>query len=575
MSGIGNSATDNISNTGTNRIDGVLSGYAWTGSINFSFPTSSFQYGSSFNYGPDGEPGSFHTASNDIKGAARFILDKSFGNTANNGFSVEGFTNVNISETNSADANIRLAETDVAFPAWAYYPGTGYEAAGDVWFETNQFDNVEAGNYEWLTTIHEIGHALGLKHGHEKDEGGNNKKLPSKYDAMEYSVMTYRAYVGDDLSAGAFGNETFGFAQSFMMSDIAALQHMYGADFSTNSGDTVYKWKPGTGNTIVNGSVAINPGANRIFATIWDGGGEDTYDLSAYKNNLNIDLRAGEVSKFSNKQTANLGDGNDASGNIYNAMLFEGNTSSLIENAIGGSGNDKIEGNSANNTLSGHGGKDVLRGNKGNDTLNGNSGKDKLYGGEGNDTLNGNAGQDKLVGGEGDDDLDGGKYADILLGGEGNDNLFGGRADDKLRGNEGADSLYGGKGNDDIAGGKGADLLYGANGDDLIVGATGDDIISGGLGEDEMWGGEGSDEFVFDNTLDFSEASSVDEIMDFEIGLDKIRISNGGFDIGDIGIDIVITEIDAQNYDVTVSGTHVIHVTIEGAGGLTATDFLF
>ena len=64
------------------------------------------------------------------------------------------------------------------------------------------------------------------------------------------------------------------------MADIAALQHMYGADFSTNGGNTVYKWTPGSGSTFVNGDVAIKPGANKIFATIWDGGGVDT--LSAF-----------------------------------------------------------------------------------------------------------------------------------------------------------------------------------------------------------------------------------------------------------------------------------------------------
>ena len=32
-----------------------------------------------------------------------------------------------------------------------------------------------------------------------------------------------------------------------MMLDIAALQELYGADFAVNAGDTVYRWKPGSG----------------------------------------------------------------------------------------------------------------------------------------------------------------------------------------------------------------------------------------------------------------------------------------------------------------------------------------
>ena len=56
------------------------------------------------------------------------------------------------------------------------------------------------------TVIHEIGHALGLKHGHETEFGFPT--LPSANDSLEYSVMTYRFYVGGP-SSGAFTNETF------------------------------------------------------------------------------------------------------------------------------------------------------------------------------------------------------------------------------------------------------------------------------------------------------------------------------------------------------------------------------
>src|SRR5690606_38914874 len=149
-------------------------------------------------------------------------------------------------------------------------------------------------------------------------------------DSMEYSIMTYRAYIGAPVSGG-YGNEEYGYAQTYMMLDIAALQRMYGADFSTNSGKTVYKWKPGSGDTYVNGKVGIDAAsgadANRIFATIWDGGGTDTYDLTAYSSGVRIDLRPGKHSVFSDAQLAFLGGGpNDgfARGNIFNALLYKG-----------------------------------------------------------------------------------------------------------------------------------------------------------------------------------------------------------------------------------------------------------
>ena len=50
--------------------------------------------------------------------------------------------------------------------------------------------------------------------------------------------MTYRSYVGSD--ARQVYNEPWGYARSFMMYDIAALQYLYGADFTANSGDTIY-----------------------------------------------------------------------------------------------------------------------------------------------------------------------------------------------------------------------------------------------------------------------------------------------------------------------------------------------
>jgi len=104
---------------------------------------------------------------------------------------------------------------------------------------------------------------------------------------------------------------------------------------------------------------------NRIFATIWDGGGKDTYDLSDYGDGVVVDLRPGKSSLFSQSQRADLGEYDGAgqhmaSGNIYNALQYKGNAKSLIENAIGGSGDDRLTGNTANNELTGNGGGDTF-----------------------------------------------------------------------------------------------------------------------------------------------------------------------------------------------------------------------
>ncbi len=409
MSGTGNSAKT-VNATGKRLIDASLSGDAWAGgSIDFSFPVSPAEYAAGYTL--ENEPNTFGAVSTAIQATARFGLDQAYGNTANDGFSVEGFTNLAISETTASKANLRFAETDAAIGgAWAYLPTTA-EPGGDVWFGTGFLVNPVAGNYDWFTILHETGHALGLKHGHVAENGFPT--LPATKNSMEYSIMTYASYVGD--TGNAFVNETWGFAQTYMMSDIAALQHMYGADFTTNSGATTYSWAPGSGNTLVNGTAGITPGTNRIFATIWDGGGIDTYDLSAYSTNLALNLRPGKYSVFDTVQLANLGDGNFARGNIFNALQYQSDVRSLIENAIGGSGNDVIKGNIAQNTITGNAGNDYLVGGRGDDLIFGNTGNDELRGDSGNDTLYAGAGNDLLRGGLGTDTLTGGAGNDTFI----------------------------------------------------------------------------------------------------------------------------------------------------------------
>lgn len=436
MSGTGKSIKY-VSMTGDARLDGLLLGSAWgDAKIYYSVPSSYRDYG--YYYGAGEHDGQFQ-----VTGAMGAIMDFALAEygTAADGFSVEGFTNLSVEFTTRQGAHLRLSQTDSdpygIGTAWGYYPSQD-DTGGDVWFYSGNFDYSAPvpGDYASMTIIHEIGHALGLAHGHEGN--GVDGPLPAEYDSMEYSVMTYRSYVGADPTTG-YLNETYGYAQSFMMLDIAALQHMYGADFTTNSGNTTYTWTPDSGVTMINGEAAITPGANRIFATIWDGGGIDTYDLSAYQTEVYIDLTPGGHSVFSYEQLSLLGPDTVARGNIFNALLYKGDTRSLIENVKGGSGDDIILGNQANNRLEGNDGNDGLLGRAGRDTLLGQDGNDVLRGGGGRDLLQGDNGSDRLAGDAGDDRLIGGAGNDLLKGGTGKDVLIGGAGKDILFGEAGAD----------------------------------------------------------------------------------------------------------------------------------------
>jgi serralysin len=381
--------------------------------------------------------------------------------------------------------------------AWAYFPSTN-ATGGDAWFNNSsgQYDNPRKGNYAALTFIHEIGHALGLEHAHEA------YVMPVERDSMEYTVMSYRSYVGASTTSG-YTNETWGYAQSLMMYDIAAVQHMYGANYATNSGNTTYAWSPGTGEMSVNGVGQGAAGGNRIFMTLWDGGGTDTYDFSSYASALKVDLRPGNWTTTSSSQLARLYyDGSKpAVGNIANALLHRNDGRSLIENATGGSGNDRMTGNQAANHLKGGAGSDSLTGAAGNDVLDGGLGSDTaIFSGQRAQysvlkQSNGSLQVLDLRTGtpDGTDVVWGAEWlqftdriysaSEVMTGslpppttsttsvlvasGEQPATLTGGDRNERIYGNVGNDALYGGGGNDFLHGAAGADRLDGGAGMDF------------------------------------------------------------------------------------------------------------
>ena len=349
-------ATSSYSPTGDAYVDGVLSGVKWgVNALTFSFPTQASHYGSSY---ASGEQNNNFEAFTAVQQAAVRAALQNFSAVAN-------LTFTEVTETASQHGELRYAESDAVGTAWAYYPSTS-AAGGDAWFNNskNYYDSPAKGNYAYFTVLHETGHAMGLKH--SQDARGAFAAIPADRDSIEYTVMSYHSYVGSPLSGYTISSSSY--PQTLMMYDIAALQTLYGANYGTNGGDTVYKWNPATGEMSLNGVGQGAPVGNRIFMTIWDGGGNDTYDFSAYSGNLTVNLAPGEWSITATTQLAGLGSGHYAAGNIANALLHKGNAASLIEAAIGGSGSDTLIGNQADNRLTGNGGNDLLDGGLGSDT---------------------------------------------------------------------------------------------------------------------------------------------------------------------------------------------------------------
>jgi hypothetical protein len=106
-------------------------------------------------------------------------------------------------------------------------------------------------------------------------------------------------------------------------------------------------------------------------------------------------------------------------------------------------------------------------------------------------------------------------------GGSGNDTLTGTEGNDLLNGRRGNDSLIVNAGNDTLIGGNGQDFLVGSAGDDLLDGGNGTDTLRGGLGNDTLTGGNRQDIFVF------ADGEGIDTINDFELGMDKIGLTEG------------------------------------------------
>lgn len=157
----------------------------------------------------------------------------------------------------------------------------------------------------------------------------------------------------------------------------------------------------------------------------------------------------------------------------------------------------------------------VIIGTELSDDLIGTDKNDLMLGKAGDDTLSGNLGSDLILGEEGNDFLNGGDSNDTLLGGDGNDTLFG---------EAGSDSLYGGDGDDRLEGGLFEDS------DDLLVGGAGNDSLNGRFGNDILVGNSGADRFSFIQSYPaFPNTLGVDQIVDFEPGIDKIVLSRAAF----------------------------------------------
>ncbi|HEX6828702.1 MAG TPA: M10 family metallopeptidase [Burkholderiales bacterium] len=418
-----------------------------------------------------------------------------------------------VAETASAVGDIRFGFTSAVLPgsaAHAYLPGgtfnpvtgigTAYAKTGDIWIDSSSAPtfNPVVGSFDFGTLLHEIGHALGLKHPFEVN--GAFGTLPPGEDSTQYSVMSYTNHPHSlfrDVQAtpGGFSWSYFNVQPSTpMLYDILAMQHLYGPNLGAHTGNDTYTYSTTT----------------PFFATIWDAGGIDTVSVANFTESCTIDLRAGHFSSIrilsdplppgAVDPTIATYDGTD---NL--AIAF----GVVIENATGGAGADFLIGNTAGNILNGGAGADVMEGGAGNDVYVVNRAGDTVNeaAGEGSDTIRssvalvlpvnveglvllgsadlagvGNNGANTIAGNSGINALNGAAGVDtvtyvsapagVIV------NLLSGQAT-----GWGADSL---KNFEDVVGSNFADQITGSAGSNLIEGRAGDDTLDGGSGVDTV-----------------------------------------------------------------------------------------
>lgn len=198
----------------------------------------------------------------------------------------------------------------------SWMPGsTGDDREGDIWLNMASpwMREKEMGGYFYSTFLHELGHAMGLKHpgsyGSVGDfMGSGDEFLAPWLDNTRYTVMSYNEL--DEMQRIDFG-----------VFDVAALRYLYGAR-NFNPDDDVYFFDETIGARLI---------------SLVDDGGFDILDFGLFSSGIRLSLNAGELSSVGVNRNGGRTEGNLA---IAWGTDIEGVVASIGDDVIFGGNND-------------------------------------------------------------------------------------------------------------------------------------------------------------------------------------------------------------------------------------------
>ncbi|MGE3843231.1 MAG: matrixin family metalloprotease, partial [Vicinamibacterales bacterium] len=223
--------------TGDIRIDALLSPYQWSGNVvTYSFYSEQVFGGQYY-----GTETGVREVGETVKQNTRAILAWYE--------AVIGLSFVEVAETPTTIGQIRFMFSDTTAYAYAYYPTSSamFHLSGDIHLssaydrlgDTNGFQH-GPGEHGYAILIHEIGHALGLKHSFS-----GSIVLPTEADNSSHTVMSY-TFVGRSNATP-------------MPYDVLALQYVYGARASRVTADRYVFTRPDVDQYRVGEQLSVAP----------------------------------------------------------------------------------------------------------------------------------------------------------------------------------------------------------------------------------------------------------------------------------------------------------------------------